>query len=77
MMTRREVIDYYREHTGFGGESFDFYEVFGLFRLAVIIQQIYKRFVLRQTTNPHFAQYGAMANQFGRRCQASIAKSGL
>ena len=51
--------------------------MFGLFRLAVIIQQIYRRYALKQTTNPRFAAYGEMANALGRRCQALIARSAL
>ena len=77
MFTRAEVIAYYAEKTGFSVETFDFYEVFGLFRLAVIIQQIYRRYALKQTTNPRFAAYGEMANALGRRCQALIARSAL
>ena len=77
MLTRGEVIAYYGEKTGWSVETFDFYEVFGLFRLAVIIQQIYRRFYLKQTTNERFASYGAAANEIGRRCQTLIAKSKL
>ena len=77
MFTRAEVVAYYGEKTGLCVETFDFYEVFGLFRLAVIIQQIYKRFALRQTTNERFASYGAMANTLGLRCRAAIARSKL
>ena len=77
MLTRAEVIAYYGAKTGWSVDSFDFYEVFGLFRLAVIIQQIYRRFYLKQTTNPRFASYGKMANEFGRRAQAMIARSKL
>ena len=77
MLTRAEVIAYYGEKTGLSVETFDFYEVFGLFRLAVIIQQIYKRFALKQTTNERFAVYGVMANNLGLRCRATIAKSAL
>ena len=77
MLTRAEVIAYYGEKTGWSVETFDFYEVFGLFRLAVIIQQIYRRFVLKQTTNPRFATYGTAVNDLGRRCQALIARSNL
>ena len=77
MMTRAEVIAYYAEKTGLSVETFDFYEVFGLFRLAVIIQQIYKRFSLGQTTNPRFARYGENVNLIGRRCREAIARSAL
>ena len=77
MFTRAEVIAYYGEKTGVSVQNFDFYEVFGLFRLAVIIQQIYRRFALRQTTNPRYAAYGEAANNLTRRCQSIIARSSL
>ena len=77
MLTRREVIDYYAARTGTGVERFDFYECFGLFRLAAIIQQIFRRFVLGQTTNPRFAAYGEAVNLLAARCRASLAGSAL
>jgi aminoglycoside phosphotransferase (APT) family kinase protein len=40
---------------------FLFYRVFGLFRLAVIVQQIYFRYFHRQTRDPRFAALGPMA----------------
>ncbi|HEV2608015.1 MAG TPA: phosphotransferase family protein [Xanthomonadaceae bacterium] len=75
MLTRREVVDYYGERTGWSVDNFDFYEVFGLFRLMVIIQQIYRRFVLGQTTNPQFAGFGQAAAYMGSRCRRLITKS--
>jgi aminoglycoside phosphotransferase (APT) family kinase protein len=77
MLTRREVIDYYGSRTGRSVENFDFYEVFGLFRLMVIIQQIYRRFALGQTTNPQFAGFGHAARYMGERCRRIIARSVL
>ena len=77
MLTRREVVDYYGERTGWSVDNFDFYEVFGLFRVMVIIQQIYRRFALGQTTNPQFAGFGQAAAYMGSRCRRLIAKSSL
>ncbi len=77
MLSRREVIDYYGERTGWNVDSFDFYEVFGLFRLMVIIQQIYRRVVLGQTSNPRFAGFGKAAAYLGQRCRRSVAASSL
>lgn len=77
MLTRREVVDYYGSRTGRSVDNFDFYEVFGLFRLMVIIQQIYRRFVLGQTTNPQFAGFGQAALYMGGRCRRIIARSAL
>jgi aminoglycoside phosphotransferase (APT) family kinase protein len=77
MLTRREVVAYYGERSGWSVDNFDFYEVFGLFRLMVILQQIYRRFVLAQTTNPRFAEFGQAAAYLGRRCRNLIGESTL
>ncbi|MFA6232227.1 MAG: phosphotransferase family protein [Rhodanobacter sp.] len=77
MLSRREVIDYYGERSGWHVDQFDFYEIFGLFRLMVIIQQIYRRFVLGQTHNPQFAGFGQAATYMGQRCRRLIARSEL
>jgi aminoglycoside phosphotransferase (APT) family kinase protein len=58
MMRRAALVEYYFERTGLAPARFEFYYVYGLFRLAVIVQQIYYRFVLGQTRNPRFAPFG-------------------
>ena len=73
MLTRQEVIEYYAEKMGFEIAQFDFYRVFGLFRLAVIVQQIWYRYFHGQTTNPQFAQFGQITNYLQTRCQRFIA----
>jgi aminoglycoside phosphotransferase (APT) family kinase protein len=72
MLTRREVVAYYGERTGMDVSRWRFYEVFGLFRLMVIIQQIYRRYALGQTTNPQFAGFGDAAKYMGMRCRRLI-----
>lgn len=62
MMTRREIVDYYCARTGLKPQNWTFYEVYGLFRLAVIIQQIYYRYHHQQTRNPAFKQFWLLAN---------------
>ena len=76
MLTRREVVEYYGERTGMDVSLWSFYEVFGLFRLMVIIQQIYRRYALGQTTNPQFAGFGDAAKYMGMRCRRLIADKG-
>lgn len=73
MLTRSEVIDYYATQTGLRVDNFDFYEIYGLFRLAVIAQQIYYRFFHKQTNNPEFAGFGDVVRYLEQRCQAQIA----
>ncbi|HEY6779943.1 MAG TPA: phosphotransferase family protein, partial [Thermoleophilaceae bacterium] len=52
MPTRRELVERYRAATGRATEQWAFYEVYGLFRLAGIAQQIYYRYHHKQTRNP-------------------------
>jgi aminoglycoside phosphotransferase (APT) family kinase protein len=57
MMTRDEVVDYYCRARGLEIESFDFYRIFGVFRLVVIMQQIYYRYHHRQTRTKRFGRF--------------------
>ncbi|MEO6920208.1 MAG: phosphotransferase family protein [Collimonas sp.] len=75
MLTRKEVIAYYGEKTGYRTDHFDFYEIYGLFRLAVIVQQIYYRFHHGQTKNPQFAFFVHVTNYLEQRCKNLIAQS--
>ena len=54
MLTRVEAVRYYCDRLGIpmDAERWAFYEVFGLFRLAAIAQQIYLRTYRGETTNP-------------------------
>ena len=77
MLTRQEVVDYYMEKSGFRADNFDFYEIYGLFRLAVIVQQIYYRFYHGQTKDKRFAAFGHAANYLEKRCERLISESDL
>ena len=77
MLTRQEVIDYYGEKTGYKVENFDFYTIYGLFRLAVIVQQIYYRYYHGQTKNKAFATFGFITNYLDQRCKQLIEASTL
>ena len=77
MLTRQEVIDYYGSKTGYRVDNFDFYALYGLFRLAVIVQQIYYRYFHGQTKNPTFANFGHISRYLEKRCQRLIAASKL
>lgn len=57
MLTRAEIVELYTRRSGIGVADFRFYEVYGYFRLAGIIQQIYKRYHDGETTNPRFKQF--------------------
>ncbi|GBC59207.1 aminoglycoside phosphotransferase [Desulfonema ishimotonii] len=53
-MTRKEMVACYEKLSGRAIDHFDFYHCFGLFRLAVIAQQIYYRYYHGQTSDERF-----------------------
>jgi aminoglycoside phosphotransferase (APT) family kinase protein len=75
MLTRAEVIDRYAQRTGFPIADWRFYEVYGLFRLAVIAQQIYRRYARKETRNPAFRHFWLASHVLDRRCRRIIASA--
>ncbi len=75
MMTRQEIIDRYLELSGRRGGDFTFYYVYGLFRLAVIAQQIYLRYTLGQSKNPIHGQFGLAVNVLARHAERVIEQA--
>ena len=57
-MTRKELIDRYAEESGRDLSEMHWYVVFGYFKLAGILQQIYARYKNGQTTDERFATFG-------------------
>ncbi len=57
-MTRKELIDRYAERSGRDLSEMHWYVVFGYFKLAGILQQIYARWKKGQTTDERFATFG-------------------
>jgi len=72
MPTREEFVQRYLQLSGRRCDDFTFYEVFGLFRLAVIIQQIWARYRAGQTTNPAFAGFGDACNTLINRAESRL-----
>jgi len=77
MLTRRELVDAYLERSGrTRPDNWTFYEVYGLFRLAVIAQQIYYRYHHRQTRNPAFKRFWLAVGYLDWRCRRLIRAGG-
>jgi aminoglycoside phosphotransferase (APT) family kinase protein len=74
MLTRNDVVARYFERTGLAPRDFTFYEVFGLFRLAAIAQQIYYRYHHRQTRNPAFRRFWLIGHYLHWRCRRLIRR---
>ena len=73
MPSRDEYVGRYLSRTGFAVDDWRFYEVYGLFRLAVIAQQIWARYRRGDTTNPALAHFGAAASMLIHRAQRRLA----
>lgn len=72
MMTRQEVIDYYCQKSEIASTNLAFYQVYGLFRLAAIVQQIYYRYHHKQTRNPAFKHLWVFVHYLLHRCRKLI-----
>ena len=77
MITRAEFVDRYCERMGFTmtPEQWRFYEIYGLFRLAVISQQIYYRYFHKQTSNEVFAVFGPAAHLAAGRIERLLEQA--
>jgi len=73
MMTRQEVVNYYCDKMGITCDDFTFYRVYGLFRLAGIIQQIYYRYHHGQTKDKRFASFFMMVAHLEKLCLELIS----
>lgn len=76
MLTRKEVVEYYCRKMNISVDDFTFYEVYGLFRLAGIVQQIYYRYHHGQTNNPAFKNFWIFVHYLLHRCKKAIKNQG-
>jgi aminoglycoside phosphotransferase (APT) family kinase protein len=72
---RDDIIARYGDLTGRPMDGFIFYEVFGIFRLAVIIQQIYHRYATGGSTNPAFRHFWVMVRSCHQQARARMSWS--
>jgi len=65
-MTREEIIKQYEARTGRDLSRIVFYETFARFKVAVVIQQIYFRYVRGQTHDERFRNLDGLARELSR-----------
>ncbi|HYK18342.1 MAG TPA: phosphotransferase family protein [Bryobacteraceae bacterium] len=70
--TRDELLGAYAEKTGRGVSLINYYEVFALFKLAVVIQQIYVRFNRGQTQDERFRHFDKRVHNLINQAAALI-----
>ena len=75
MLTREESIAYYAQKMGIEVHDFSFYRVYGLFRLAGIVQQIYYRYSKGYTQNKAFKNIWMLTTYLVKTCENIIRKS--
>jgi len=72
MMSRSEILALYSERTGSDTSDFLFYLVYGYFRNAVILQQIYYRYYHGQTQDERFRLLGVATRNLAEHCRHLI-----
>lgn len=75
MMTRDEIIARYFQRSGLAPRDMAFYEVYGLFRLAGIVQQIYYRYHRKETRNPAFRDFWLVTHHLHGKCRRRIREA--
>ena len=79
-LTRGEMIERYEAKTGRAMRHFAFDEIFAMFKLAIILEGSYARFVHGQADNPMFAglkaRVPALADQPGRGAKLRAGDAG-
>jgi aminoglycoside phosphotransferase (APT) family kinase protein len=75
--TRQELIDRYAAQSGRDLRDILFYYVFGLFKNAVIAQQIYHRWKQGHSSDARFGALLPMIQLLGRKAADTIQKNAL
>jgi aminoglycoside phosphotransferase (APT) family kinase protein len=73
-LSRRQVVARYAERSGRPVDDLLFHYVFALFKLAVIIQQIYRRYVDGHTHDPRFASLVQMVRVLGTQTARALER---
>jgi aminoglycoside phosphotransferase (APT) family kinase protein len=73
-LSRREVVARYAERTGRAPGDLLFHYVFALFKLAVILQQIYRRYVDGHTHDPRFASMIGLVRVLGLQAARALER---
>lgn len=73
-LSRAQLVERYAERSGRAPFDMLFHYVLGLFKIAVILQQIYKRFVEGKTRDPRFGALREPVRLFGAQAARALHK---
>ena len=76
-MTREEIIEQYETKTGRNLARIAFYETFARFKVAVVIQQIYFRYVQGQTHDERFRHFDDLVQALTAEALGLAQESGI
>ena len=76
-MSRSEAIERYAARTGFDLDKIAYYHIFGQFKMAAFLQQIYYRYHNGQTTDKRFEHLGAFSKMLIHVAYERVQKSGF
>jgi aminoglycoside phosphotransferase (APT) family kinase protein len=72
-LNRAEVVARYGASSGRSIQDPLFYYVYGLFKIAVIVQQLYKRFIAGNTHDPRYAHLGDVVGGYDWLAERALA----
>ncbi len=76
-MTRQQAVERYGKRHGIDVTHVPYYYVFGIFKIAIVLQQIYYRFHVGQTKDERFRNFEASAEMLFWRARESADKGTL
>lgn len=76
-LTRQEIIERYQTKTKRDLSGIVFYETFARFKVAVVIQQIYFRYVKGQTRDERFRNFDGLVSELTRDALELAQRSGI
>jgi aminoglycoside phosphotransferase (APT) family kinase protein len=68
--SRDQIVERYAARSGCDLANIQFYETFALFKIAVVIQQIYSRYARGQTDDPRFAHFDVRVAHLAQQAAA-------
>ncbi|MGE0884430.1 MAG: phosphotransferase family protein [Blastocatellales bacterium] len=75
-MTRAEIVERYAKRSGRDLSNIGYYHTFAVFKLAVVIQQIYYRYHVGQTHDERFASFDKRVDVLAKMAHSMVQDQG-
>jgi aminoglycoside phosphotransferase (APT) family kinase protein len=74
-LSKDQIVERYRARSGRDVSAIRWYETFALFKIAVVIQQIFFRYKRGQTDDPRFATFDERVTYLARQAETLASKA--